>query len=101
MKEIEINQKNYPLVVRECQFTTDLISGWNKGVPVNRGEYNLIVTMRDLKLWINLKMKPHRFWKVSDVKKYFALKGNGQVLLDRFIALSDEVKKLKEDLKNK
>ena len=99
MREIELTKENYPLVVRECQFTTDLISGWNEGAEVNRGEYNLIVTMRDLQLYVKVNMKPHRNWRVSDVKKYFALKGNGQVLLDRFIALSDEVKKLKEDLK--
>ena len=101
MREIELTKENYPLVVRECQFTTDLISGWNERTEVNRGEYNLIVTMRDLQLYVKVNMKPHRNWRVSDVKKYFALKGNGQVLLDRFIALSDEVKKLKEDLKTK
>ena len=99
MREIELTKENYPLVVRECQFTTDLISGWNERTEVNRGEYNLIVTMRDLQLYVKVNMKPHRNWRVSDVKKYFALKGNGQVLLDRFIELTAEVKKLKEDLK--
>ena len=99
MKEIQLTKDNYPLLVRECQFTTDLISGWNdKRNPVNVGEYNLIVTMRDLKLWTKFKMKPHGFWKVSQVKEYFALKGNGEVLMERFTELFDEVQKLKEDL---
>ena len=46
--------------------------------------WNLIVSRRDLTMWCNMNMKPHRHWKVSDVKTYFNIKGSKETLLDRF-----------------
>ena len=37
--------------------------------------WNLILSKRDLGLW-RRGMRPHRHWRVSDVKRYFGLKGN-------------------------
>jgi hypothetical protein len=37
--------------------------------------YNLIVSIRDCKLF-SKGLKPHRNWKITDVKRYFNLKGN-------------------------
>lgn len=37
--------------------------------------YNLILAKRDLGLWA-AGMKPHRHWRVTDVKKHYGLKGN-------------------------
>lgn len=55
------------------QFETDL------KVPMNgaesKGIYNLLVTKRDVNLYC-LGIIPHRNFKISDVKKYFGLKGN-------------------------
>lgn len=45
------------------------------GNPMARGYYNLILSIRDVKLY-SAGMKPHRFWKISDVKYYFGLKGD-------------------------
>jgi hypothetical protein len=46
--------------------------------------YNLIISRRDLKLWA-VGLKPHRRWKVSDVKKYFGFKGSK----DKLVAQAD------------
>lgn len=44
------------------------------------GIYNLIVSKRDLGLW-KAGMKPHRHWKVTDVKKYFGFTGHDKAAL--------------------
>jgi hypothetical protein len=61
------------------------------GNPMSHGVWNMICSHRDLKLWVNLGMKPHRGWKVSQVKSYFGIKGSGQKLLTQFEALKAEV----------
>ena len=43
-------------------------------------------------------MKPHRRWKVSQVKAYFGIKGNRDTLLKRFEALKAEVDELVENI---
>ena len=58
--------------IENTQFYKDLQN--EKKTPTNRGWYNLIVSIRDLGLW-KIGMKPHRNWRVTDVKKYFGLKG--------------------------
>ena len=39
--------------------------------------WNLALSVRDLGLWKS-GLKPHRNWKVSDVKKFYNLKGNAE-----------------------
>jgi len=53
-----------------CQFLTDLDN--KQGLGVNRGVYNLICSKRDLSLFCK-GIKPHRKWKLKDVKAYFGL----------------------------
>jgi hypothetical protein len=53
------------------------------------GYYNLIVSIRDCKLY-SKGIKPHRMWKISDVKWYFGVKGNAQQIseiLERYKAI--------------
>ena len=73
----EISLSKYPRVFNiETPFWEDLYkhySGERKGI--NRGEYNLICSKRDVSLYAKTSMKPHARWKVSDVKKYFNIKG--------------------------
>jgi len=45
------------------------------GADVNFALYNAIISKRDLGLW-KVGMKPHRHWKVTDVKKFFGFTGN-------------------------
>ena len=54
----------------------------------SKGYYNLLVTIRDCKLYA-IGLKPHRNWKITDVKKYFGIKGNAQQLVSQL-----------EDIKN-
>jgi len=87
--------KKYPLLVArmDTPFGEDLRAEPMSvnGKPMSRAVWNIIITKRDLSMWVKFKMKPHRHWKVSDVKCYFGIKGNGQALLDRFLALKAEV----------
>lgn len=58
------------------------------GVKSSKGFYNLIVSIRDLKLY-QIGMKPHAYWKISDVKKYFGIKGTKESILQQLKDLKD------------
>jgi hypothetical protein len=60
------------------KFQADL----GKNISVNGGQmpvgyWNLITSIRDCKLY-SKGIKPHRMWKIGDVKWYFGVKGNAQ-----------------------
>ncbi len=76
----------------DSPFMQELRSG--KTIQVNDGLmptsiYNLIISKRDLSMYCtgSRPIKPHRHWKVTDVKKYFGIKGSGQKLYDNFMVL--------------
>ena len=77
---------------RDTPFVADLFTKPMNvnGNPMPKAVWNMIITQRDLSMWTKFKMKPHRRWKVSQVKAYFGIKGNGQNLLDQFLALVAE-----------
>ena len=54
------------------------------GHPMGRAIWNLLLSRRDLRMWVRDGMKPTRSWKVTDVKRYFGITGSGQRLLDNF-----------------
>lgn len=60
-----------------------------QGSPMPHAIWNLMVSKRDLTLWCKMGMKPHRHWKVSDVKRYFNITGTGDNLLARFMKIHD------------
>ncbi len=69
------------------QYETDM----EKVIKVNdglmtRATYNLIISIRDVKLW-KAGMRPHRLWKITDVKNYFGLKGNPDKILEGLMQL--------------
>ena len=64
MKQIRMHE--------DCQFLKDLD---DKSSNINRGMYNLICFKRDLQLY-SKGIKPHRHWKISDVKRYFGMSGS-------------------------
>jgi hypothetical protein len=75
------------------QYATDELIGKSvnvNGKPMRWSTWNLLVTKRDLNLYVNFGMKPHRHWRVTDVKKYFGIKGTGQNLLNNFMKLYNE-----------
>ena len=59
------------------------------GNPMHKGFYNLIVSIRDVKLFI-AGMKPHSNWKYKNVKEYFGLKGNKENVLNQLEQLKRE-----------
>ena len=64
-----------------------------------RAWYNLVVSIRDVKLW-KAGMRPHRHWRITDVKKYFGVKGNTQKVLDQLVTLKEEYETGKTNLTN-
>ena len=77
MKPIGINE--------DCQFMKDIS---DTSSNVNRGMYNLICSKRDLQLYVK-GIKPHRHWKITDVKKYFGMNGNPEVFLSKLTKLHE------------
>ena len=59
-----------------------------KMIPI--AYYNLIVSIRDLKLY-DKGLRPHRNWKISDVKKYFGLKGSASKMVVQLEALKKTI----------
>lgn len=51
------------------------------GTPMPVGYWNLITSIRDVKLY-SKGIKPHRMWKISDVKWYFGVKGSAQQIAE-------------------
>lgn len=69
--------------VSESLFGQDLSKPMNiNGAASSRGYYNLIISIRDVRLY-KAGIKPHRNWKVTDVKKYFGISGNTDVMLSK------------------
>ncbi len=60
------------------------------GNPTGHAVFNLICSKRDLSLW-TIGMKPHRHWKVSEVKKYFGIKGNRDELFRQITLIHDVI----------
>ena len=52
--------------------------------------YNLMVTKRDVNLYVAIDMKPYRGWKISDVKKYFGLSGGKKTIQEMINIIHDE-----------
>ena len=98
-KEVkEIRLSDYPKVYNaDSKFWNDFYDFLTqKTGTMNRAEYNLICSKRDVSLYTKRNMKPHRFWKVSDVKKYFCIKGSGDKLLSEFNEVYDQYFALKD-----
>lgn len=78
---------------QDTQFMKDL----EKQISVNDGYmplavYNLIVTIRDMKLFCKIGMKPNRFWRMKDVKWYFGVTGNKHKILSQLEELLESIK---------
>lgn len=83
----QINLCKYPKVYNPNKVTplwTDLYNYFRNPSQVNRAHWNLACSRRDLGMWVKFNMKAHAGWKVSDVKKYFDIKGSGEKLLENF-----------------
>jgi hypothetical protein len=75
------NQEKQMSFKQGTQFMRDLeIPMKINGNDSLRGYYNLVVSIRDLKLFC-AGMKPNRFWRLKDVKEYFGITGNKESVL--------------------
>lgn len=60
--------------ISEVPFLRDLNRTINfNGKPMPLGYYNLVISIRDFKLY-ERGLKPHRHWKPTHARKYFGLK---------------------------
>ena len=73
-KPVEIN--------KDCQFLKDLKDNGDLAM------YNLITSKGAVKLWCK-GIKPSRHWKISQVKQYFGMNGNKEVLTSKLHLLFD------------
>ena len=76
----------------DTQFYYDLIDE-DKTMNVNggkmpRGYWNLILSIRVTGLY-SKGIKPHRFWKITDVKRYFGVKGDAQSIHEQLKSIKD------------
>ena len=78
-------------MAEDCQFLKDL---QDNSSNVNRGIYNLIISIRDLMLY-SKGIKPHRNWKITQVKKYFGITGNVNAMLEILRTINSVLKKEK------
>ena len=74
------------------QFEKDLEQDLINLKASSKGMWNLILSKRDLGLW-KMGIKPNRHWKVTDVKKYFGLKGNREKLYEDICKMVEEYTK--------
>ena len=74
MKPININE--------DCKFLKDLQN--NQQIAM----WNLITTKSAVKLYTK-GIKPNRHWRITDVKKYFGMNGNAEVLHNKLVKLYD------------
>lgn len=96
MTSIALPSPTYPMLSEriDTPFVQELLSGSPMSVNGNDmslAVWNLVCSHRDLKMWCSMGMKPHRHWKVSQVKAYFGLKGSKKTLLSQFEELKAEV----------
>lgn len=86
--------KTKQLVNESSQFFVDMTSP-NRTINFNGsivpiGYYNLVVTIRDLGMYL-IDIKPNRHWKISDVKRYFGIKGSAASMLEELKTIRDVI----------
>ena len=70
-----MNKEQFQKAIEGTKFQIDLGYSLNvNGAPMPAGMWNLLLSIRDCKLY-SKGIKPHRNWKISDVKWYFGIKG--------------------------
>ena len=64
--------------IKGTAFEADFANEFSmNGKPMSRAYWNLIISIRDCKLY-SRGIKPHRNWKIGDVKWYFGVKGGAE-----------------------
>ena len=63
----------------------------NSVVPI--GYWNLLLSIRYCKLY-SVGLKPHRNWKISDVKRYFGVKGDAKQIVEQLTEIKNMLKEM-------
>ena len=75
--------------IEGTMFHADLGKDLNvNGGAMPRGVWNLILSIRDVSLFTK-GIKPHRFWKLKDVKAYFGVTGGKEKVLEQLNAYKE------------
>ena len=70
-----MNKAQVLSAIKGTKFESDLGISLNvNGSPMPAAMWNLLLSIRDCKLY-SKGIKPHRNWKISDVKWYFGVTG--------------------------
>jgi hypothetical protein len=64
----------------DAEQTFDLILG-DQSKRFDWPTWNLLCSVRDLTMFCKHGMKPHRHWRLKDVKAYFGISGNKEKIL--------------------
>jgi len=71
------------------QFEKDMAVPLNyNGTDIPRGYYNLVMSIRDVSLF-SKGIKPHRNWRLKDVKMYFGISGSTDKVLSELNHIKD------------
>lgn len=89
--EKELNLTPYE---RDCMYAIQI-----NNKLATRGWWNLVVSIRDLNLWIK-GIRPHRHWRLKHVKHYFNVKGSAEKILQQLEDLKAEYDTGKTNLTN-
>jgi hypothetical protein len=78
------------MTLQKTPFEIDL----EKTITINGAEcslayYKLFLTIRDLRIVTRTSLKPHKNWRLKDVKQYFGLKGSASTILERLEAFKN------------
>lgn len=77
--------------INGTQFQKDLeVEMLINGNTSSRAYYNLVVSIRDVSLFTK-GIKPHRFWRLNDVKTYFGVTGGKDKVLEQLKAYKDAI----------
>ncbi len=70
----------------DAEQTFDLIADGN-AKKFDWPSWNLLCSVRDLTIFCEFGMKPHRHWRLRQVKEYFGIKGKKEKVLDQLLFL--------------
>ena len=77
--------KDYHTDNDQIHVSTGSGSGYMK-----HAHWNLLLSIRDLQLFCK-GIKPHRYWKLRDVKDYFGVKGNKEKVLEQLLEMFKQI----------
>lgn len=78
-----MNKQQFLKEIKGTQFEFDFGNALNvNGATTSKAYWNLILSIRDCKLYTK-GIKINRFFKITDVKTYFGVKGSAQAIAEK------------------